>query len=309
MRGTVATAPEHAGAVRWAKSRAGRHERRIAQWLVPRAGQGSRFLIQRAPPTGLHVNEGLTALACGLPEPVPLARQPPPDTQEKRHESGVRTARRPACIAAPRRPLISWAGVRRTAARSRPRGATRQEGCPARHLGVHCVAMSDATPRPDRWLHVRLPRPLTDAEWELFCAETRVFRAYVEATLAVWPSLGFGHEAPAYRFFAPELSTDRTVATLPLGGAWTLASRALFESGAAYMLWERFPAETQALVEEGLTEEHDGTPETHWRAARRLELPHPESHTEALDDAHEHPSVLDTARRALWWVSGILPRG
>ncbi|MEO8505498.1 MAG: hypothetical protein ABI609_16505 [Acidobacteriota bacterium] len=161
----------------------------------------------------------------------------------------------------------------------------------------------------NRWLHLRLPRPYTATEWERFQAQAGIFRAYVEATLASWSSLGFGHDAPIYRFFAPELSADRTTATLPIGGNWTLASRALFETGASYLLWQHFPTDLQTTAEEGLTEEHDGTSETHWRPARRLELPHADSHADTLDDSHEHPSVLDTARRALWWVSGILPRG
>ncbi len=168
--------------------------------------------------------------------------------------------------------------------------------------------MTTDTARPDRWLHLRLPRPYTAAEWERFQAQARIFAAYVNATLGEWQALGFGSGAPAYRFFPAEQSADRTVATLPIGGAWTLASRSLFESGAAYLLWQHFPAELQAEAEEGLSEQHDGTEETHWRPARRLELPHPESHAATLDDADEHPSVLDTARRALWWVSGILPR-
>ena len=168
--------------------------------------------------------------------------------------------------------------------------------------------MSEPTARPNRWLHLKFQGAFSDAEFELFKAQAQIWVAYVQSTLAVWPNLGFGHEAPAYRFFPPELSADRTTATLPIGGDWTLSSRALFEAGASYLLWQHFPAEVQSAAEEGLTEEHGGETETHWRPARRFGLPHADSHAEQLEEAHEHPSVLDTARRALWWVSGILPR-
>ncbi len=168
--------------------------------------------------------------------------------------------------------------------------------------------MTALTARPDRWLHLRLPRPFTEAEVEMFRAHAAVFRAYVDASLAAWRSFGFGHDAPTYVFFPTELSADRTVATLPIGGTWTLTSRALFETGAAYLLWQHLPYELQAVAEEGLSEEHDGERETHWRPARRLELPHSESHAGELDAGEAHPSVFDTAKRALWWVSGIVPR-
>ena len=168
--------------------------------------------------------------------------------------------------------------------------------------------MTALTARPDRWLHLRLARPFTDGEFEMFRAHAGVFRAYVEASLAAWRGFGFGHDAPTYVFFPPELSADGTVATLPIGGTWTLTSRALFETGAAYLLWQHFPYELQSAAEEGLSEEHDGERETHWRPARRLELPHSESHAGELDSGEAHPGILDTAKRALWWVSGIVPQ-
>lgn len=168
--------------------------------------------------------------------------------------------------------------------------------------------MPETTALPNRWLHLKFQRAFSDAEFELFKAQARIWVAYVRATLEVWPGLGIAHQAPVYRFFPPELSADRTTATLPIGGDWTLASRALFEAGASYLLWQHFPAEVQRASQEGLSEEHGGATETHWRPARRFGLPHADSHAEQLPASHEHPSVLDTARRALWWVSGILPR-
>lgn len=163
------------------------------------------------------------------------------------------------------------------------------------------------SPTPNRWLHLRLPRAFTPQEEAAFAAQAKVFEAYVEATLAAWTAFGYAELPPRYAFFPVELSDDRTTATLPLGGDWTLRSRALFESGASYLLWQHFPLAFLDEAEEGLTEEHGGERETHWRRLARS-TPHPEAQLAEVGEAHEHPSVLDTARRALWWVSGIVPR-
>jgi hypothetical protein len=169
--------------------------------------------------------------------------------------------------------------------------------------------MSDADARPNRWIHLRLPRAFTADEFHQFTAHAQIWRRYVEATLELWSELGHGHSAPAYEFFLPELSDDGSTASVPVGGDWTLASRALFEIGATHLLWQHFPIQLQNEAEEGLTEEHDGIKETHWRPARRIELPRAEAQPLDWPEAHHHPNVLDTARRALWWISGILPRG
>ena len=169
--------------------------------------------------------------------------------------------------------------------------------------------MTTTPGRANRWIHLKLPRAFTPDEFHQFTAHAQIWRRYVEATLEVWSELGHGHPAPEYEFFFPELSEDGAVATLPVGGDWTLASRALFEVGATYLLWQHFPAALQSEAQEGLTEEHDGLTETHWRPARRIEVPHAEAQPLAWPEAHHHPKVLDTARRALWWISGILPPG
>lgn len=123
---------------------------------------------------------------------------------------------------------------------------------------------------PNRWLHVRHPSTFSAEEFELFKALCRVFRAYVEASLAEWLLLG-GHEAPHYEFFEPTLSSDRKVATLPVGGEWTLGTRAEFENFKSYMLWERFPLPLRFQLEEGITEPDPssatGGTWTNWRKA------------------------------------------
>lgn len=161
--------------------------------------------------------------------------------------------------------------------------------------------------RPNRWLHVRLPRPLSEAEWAMFQAQVRVFERYVTSTLADWAALGHDYAPPAYVFFPPELSEDRTVATLPLGGDWSLGTRALFENGATFMLWQHYPHELQMEIEEGLSEPHEGAIATEWRRAHRREVMAGETLGFLGHPGAEHPGTLDRVRSALWWVSGVLP--
>lgn len=117
---------------------------------------------------------------------------------------------------------------------------------------------------PNRWLHVRHPDGFSAAQFDRFRASCRVFRAYVETALTEWVALE-GDAGPRYEFYEPELSADRTVATLPLGGAGTLKTRHDFEDLRSVMLWEWFPASFIAKIEEGITESVTGTRTTTWR--------------------------------------------
>lgn len=122
---------------------------------------------------------------------------------------------------------------------------------------------------PNRWLHVRHPRGFTEEQFACFKAQCRIWRRYVESVLAEWRFLE-RYPAPSYEFFDPELSADRKVATLPVGGEWTLGTRADFEDAHARLLWERFPLELKLELEEGLTEPdpRDSRREhTNWRPA------------------------------------------
>lgn len=125
---------------------------------------------------------------------------------------------------------------------------------------------------PNRWLHVRLADGFSDKDWESFRVHCRVWRAWVEALLANWKGLGHDYEPPQYEFFPPELSPDRTIASLPIGGDWTVGSRATIENGLSYMLWCFMPIETQLKLEEGITEPDLVEPKrlvTNWRKALR----------------------------------------
>lgn len=123
---------------------------------------------------------------------------------------------------------------------------------------------------PNRWLHLRNPDGFSEAEWTLFQAHCRVWVDLVKSLLANWTALGHSYEPPHYEFFEPELSPDRTVATLPIGGGWTVGSRATIENGLSYVLWWYMPIGLQLKLEEGLTEPVLVDPTkltTNWRKA------------------------------------------
>lgn len=129
---------------------------------------------------------------------------------------------------------------------------------------------------PNRWLHLRHPDSFNAEMYALFLCHTRIWRAYVEALLLEWPQMPqhFGTPAPAYEFYPPELSHDRTVASLPLGGPWTLGSRAAIEDGCSHLLWQYFPVPFLFGLDEGLTESTFADPsqlQTNWRKATRAQ--------------------------------------
>ena len=130
-----------------------------------------------------------------------------------------------------------------------------------------------------RWLHLRHPDGFSPERFEQFHAHCHVMQAYVKSLLANWNKLGAGTQPPPhYIFYEPELSEDRKIATLPLGGEWTIGSRAIIEDGCSKLLWRFMPISFTIDLEEGLTEympENLNAPEklhlsTHWRKALKV---------------------------------------
>ena len=129
---------------------------------------------------------------------------------------------------------------------------------------------------PNRWLHLRHPQGFTDEDFERFRAHCEVWQAYVSAVLANWSLLVTNTgQAPNYIFFEPELSPDRKIATLPVGGDSNLGSRSMFENGASRMLSEYFPWDFKQQLEEGLTEtiNRQKGPQTYWRHLTGIPIP------------------------------------
>jgi hypothetical protein len=91
---------------------------------------------------------------------------------------------------------------------------------------------------------LRHPDGFPDPEWRSFVAQCRVWRATIEAMVESWDDLSMGRLAiprPAYRFAEPELSADRTLATLPLDGELAPAAASALEPGVPAALYHDFP--------------------------------------------------------------------
>jgi hypothetical protein len=103
---------------------------------------------------------------------------------------------------------------------------------------------------PNRWLRLRHPEGFSDDMFARFRAGARVWAAYVAAVLAEEYRPG----DVQYQVFEPEISADRTVVSLPIGGTQTLGSRSDFEDVHAYLLSRFMPLEFRRDLEEGITE-------------------------------------------------------
>ncbi len=91
-------------------------------------------------------------------------------------------------------------------------------------------------------MHVRRTTPFTEAHWLTFQASARVFAAFADAFLADASALiGDGHPTLKYNFFPAEISEDRTLMSLPIGGERTLGSRHKLENSFSYLLWLQLP--------------------------------------------------------------------
>jgi len=124
--------------------------------------------------------------------------------------------------------------------------------------------------KPNRWLHLKHPDGFDDERFAEFEAHCRIFENHVKAVLGNAQYLSnlkrsVGETPIRYVFFQPELSDDRKIATLPIGGENTLGTRANFENGLSWMLWYYMPVGFKRDLEEGITEDFGTGKHTNWR--------------------------------------------
>jgi hypothetical protein len=124
--------------------------------------------------------------------------------------------------------------------------------------------------KPNRWLHLKHPKGFDDERFAAFEAHCRIFEKYVQAVLDNAHHISglkraIGETPVRYIFFQPELSDDRKIATLPIGGVNTLGTRANIENGLSWMLWYYMPIDFKKDLEEGITEDFGTGKYTNWR--------------------------------------------
>lgn len=121
--------------------------------------------------------------------------------------------------------------------------------------------------KPSRWMCLRQPKGFNAEMFDVFVSSSEIFVAYVNASLRNWNTIKRrpGTTFVEYVFFAPELSRDRSIASLPIGGSSTLDTRSAFENGASFMLWQHLPSEFMDGLHEGLTEDFGHGESENWR--------------------------------------------
>lgn len=103
-----------------------------------------------------------------------------------------------------------------------------------------------------------------------FQAGCRIWETYVRAVLAERHNPVAGLE---YVVGSPEISEDRLIVSLPIGGTRNLWSRSHFENTASYLLREFLPIDFVRDLEEGLTEPEFNAPDamtTSWWSPAEL---------------------------------------
>jgi hypothetical protein len=102
-----------------------------------------------------------------------------------------------------------------------------------------------------------------EAQFRSFVAQCRVWRATIEATVAHWDDLSMGRlgiPRPRYQFGEPELSADRTLAILPLGGELAPAARSVLEPDVPEALHHDFPLWFRLALEVARSDDDDAPP-------------------------------------------------
>ena len=110
---------------------------------------------------------------------------------------------------------------------------------------------------PTDWFRIRHPDPFSREAVAAFRASCVIYRARIQAILQHWdelPTVGTGPK-PVVTFFAPEISRDGRVLSLPVRiENKTLSSRSLFQSTASRELYAYLPVAVIVGIEVGLTE-------------------------------------------------------
>jgi hypothetical protein len=88
------------------------------------------------------------------------------------------------------------------------------------------------------------PDGFPEAQFKSFVAQSRVWRATIEATVANWEDLSMGRlgiPRPSYHFGEPKLSEDRTIASISVDGDLAPAAESALEPAVPEALYHDFP--------------------------------------------------------------------
>ena len=120
---------------------------------------------------------------------------------------------------------------------------------------------------PNRWFLLRHPEGFPEPLFRAFRAQCRIWRATLEATVESWDDLSYGRLAvpkPRYEFGEPDLSEDRTIASLALGGELSHGAMKILEDDFPHALMHDFPLWFRLDLELGRRDLLGWFPETRW---------------------------------------------
>ena len=103
--------------------------------------------------------------------------------------------------------------------------------------------------KPNRWLRLKHSDGFDQVLFDKFVDHCHLFQLYVEALINSTTNLP-NIENVNYIFFDPELSQDKKIASLPIGGERNIGSRSIIENELSWMLWRYMPVDFKNNLEE-----------------------------------------------------------
>jgi len=116
----------------------------------------------------------------------------------------------------------------------------------------------------DRWYYLRHPDGFSDELFSCVVSGLATWRNDVEARLRHWVHSGLSGAAPEYEWYPAELSEDRKVTTIPVGGKGTYGSYHLFEETIPKELWRYLPSWFVIDLDAGRRDEAGWFPDISW---------------------------------------------
>ena len=137
----------------------------------------------------------------------------------------------------------------------------------------------------DRWYYLRHPERFSDELFACVVSGLEFWRNDVEARIRHWAHTGVSGPAPEYEWYEAELSPDRSLVTVPVGGKGTYGSYHLFEERIPKELWRYLPNWFVIDLEAGRRDSGGWFPEASWTPC------YPPAEREAARQVFRRPSA------------------
>jgi hypothetical protein len=116
----------------------------------------------------------------------------------------------------------------------------------------------------NRWYYLRHPEGFSAELFECVISGLALWRTDIEARLRHWTQLGVGGVVPQYEWYAAELSDDKKLITIPVGGDGSYGSYHLLEETVPEMFRRYLPPWFVVDLETGRRDTAGWFPEITW---------------------------------------------